>query len=129
MLFCTLHNQKLFGLHNIHLSVTNFEEWCGYNKVAGLNKLDILSYGDYFEQFKPYPDTVHFFHLFSDISLYGYTGYGSVKTICSGRSIVILDFGKMNHYDQQRIAETLAHEIGHNFGFPDITSVDVNTNL
>ncbi|KAF0993422.1 hypothetical protein HZS_5565 [Henneguya salminicola] len=104
-------------MHNIELHVANFEKWCDYNKVHVQSTLDTYSYANYFAQKGLQQDTVV---IVEDISSYGYSGYATVGTICSHRSVVLLDFGVRHYYDQLSIAETLVHEIGHNFGFPDV---------
>ncbi|KAF0989799.1 hypothetical protein HZS_3210 [Henneguya salminicola] len=121
----TRNAKNLFALHKIELRVSHFEEWCDYNRVQLRSKLDAYSYGGYFSSHQHLSDTVV---VIDDISGTKNLGIATIGTICTSRSVAILDvgliilsqFGEATRYDQTTIGEVLVHEIGHNLGFPDV---------
>ncbi|KAF0993126.1 hypothetical protein HZS_2479, partial [Henneguya salminicola] len=103
----------VFAHHNLEFSVRKFTVWKKQDKIIPQNKYDIASYSSLITQSTVLYDVIL---IFDDFSSRGEHGLAIVDTICTERSIAIVDVGKKTNFTRKYVADTVVHELGHVLG-------------
>ncbi|KAF0986394.1 hypothetical protein HZS_4781 [Henneguya salminicola] len=65
------------------------------------------------------------FIIFRDLTGYSEVGVAWVNSMCTYRSISIVDIGRSNHFNPNSLAQVIVHELGHGLG---LTHTDGDSN-
>ncbi|KAF0993143.1 hypothetical protein HZS_2434, partial [Henneguya salminicola] len=103
----------IFFLHNFHFSVRKMEFWSDQNRVNQSNILDATAYQTYFKTSSPFDAYI----VFTDLHEHHFNGYGVMNSVCEHRALSLVDIGERRKFNARRVAETVAHELGHIMGF------------
>ncbi|KAF0991732.1 hypothetical protein HZS_4135, partial [Henneguya salminicola] len=113
----------MFAIHNIQFSVRSIRYWEERNIVDP--KGHLLKPNVYQKYFKKYSNNVDVLIVIEHLRKYRAAGVAWVNTICTSKSIAIVDIGHVFHFNPTALAQFIAHEVGHVLG---LTHVDGESN-
>ncbi|KAF0990473.1 hypothetical protein HZS_90 [Henneguya salminicola] len=109
----------IFAWHRIYIHVRKIEYWSNGDKIRNKIPFDFESYKSYIFSQKYIFDS---YIVFTNIKREGLAGMALIGTVCSRSSIAFVDGGNRSRFNEKTVAETLAHELGHSFGFDHVES-------
>ncbi|KAF0988991.1 hypothetical protein HZS_4022 [Henneguya salminicola] len=132
---CVLYFIYIFSLHGIQFSVRNIRFWADGNPTGPKHDLlDLTAYEEYFKNFTDEMDVLiviedfakfyillNLFIIFRDLMGNSLAGVAWVGGMCTYKSISIVDIGQFFRFNPHALAQTIAHEVGHNLGLSHFT--------